>query len=91
MHFITGADKCFQRAQKLRECDGEVFYKADIVDAIVLEVVRKLFSRIKQEPHDRTIEQRLRLETLKKRSKKATLEKKICETKHALNVMKMKC
>ena len=50
---------CYQRAQKLRDCDGQALYMADRVDGIVLEVVRELFSSICCAPRDKLLEQKI--------------------------------
>ena len=75
---------CYQRAQKLRDCDGQALYLADRVDGIVLEVVRELFSSIRCEPRDKLLEQKIRQEYQDKRKQKATLEKKLQDCEHAL-------
>ena len=75
---------CYQRAQKLRECDGQALYMADRVDGIVLEVVRELFSSICCAPRDKLLEQKIRQEYQEKRKQKATLEKKLQDCEHAL-------
>ena len=75
---------CYQRAQKLRDCDGQALYLADRVDRIVLEVVRELFSSIRCEPRDKLLEQKIRQEYQDKRKQKATLEKKLQDCEHAL-------
>lgn len=75
---------CYQRAQKLRDCDGQALYLADRVDGIVLEVVRELFSSIRRAPRDKLLEQQIRQEYQDKRKQKATLEKKLQDCEHAL-------
>lgn len=75
---------CYQRAQKLRDCDGQALYLADRVDGIVLEVVRELFSSIRCAPRDKLLEQKIRQEYQDKRKRKATLEKKLQDCEHAL-------
>lgn len=76
---------CYQRAQKLRECDGQALYMADRVDGIVLEVVRELFSSICCAPRDKLLEQKIRQEYQDKRKQKAKLEKRLRDCEHALN------
>lgn len=75
---------CYQRAQKLRDCDGQALYLADRVNGIVLEVVRELFSSIRCAPRDKLLEQKIRQEYQDKRKQKATLEKKLQDCEHAL-------
>ena len=75
---------CYQRAQKLRDCDGQALYLTDRVDGIVLEVVRELFSSIRCAPRDKLLEQKIRQEYQDKRKQKATLEKKLQDCEHAL-------
>lgn len=75
---------CYQRAQKLRDCDGQALYLADRVDGIVLEVVRELFASIRCAPRDKLLEQKIRQEYQDKRKRKATLEKKLQGCEHAL-------
>ena len=75
---------CYQRAQKLRDCDGQALYLADRVDGIVLEVVRELFASIRCAPRDKLLEQKIRQEYQDKRKQKATLEKKLQDCEHAL-------
>lgn len=75
---------CYQRAQKLRDCDGQALYLADRVDGIVLEVVRELFASIRCAPRDKLLEQKIRQEYQDKRKRKATLEKKLQDCEHAL-------
>lgn len=75
---------CYQKSQKLRDCDGQQLYRAEIVDSIVLELVHGFFERIRQEPRDRTIEQRIRAQAQERRGQKQMLEKKMKDAKHAL-------
>ena len=75
---------CYQRAQKLRDCDGQALYLADRVDGIVLEVVRELFSSIRCAPRDKLLEQKIRQEYQDKRKQKAALEKRLQDCEHAL-------
>lgn len=75
---------CYQRAQKLRDCDGQALYLADRVDGIVLEVVRELFASIRCAPRDKLLEQKIRQEYQDKRKQKAALEKRLQDCGHAL-------
>lgn len=75
---------CYQRAQKLRECDGQALYLAERVDRIVLEVVQELFSSIRRAPRDKLLEQKIRQEYQEKRKQKAALEKRLQDCEHAL-------
>ena len=75
---------CYQRAQKLRDCDGQALYLADRVDGIVLEVVRELFSSISCAPRDKLREQKIRQEYQDKRKRKAAMEKRLQDCEHAL-------
>ena len=75
---------CYQRAQKLRDCDGQALYLADRVDGIVLEVVRELFTSIRCAPRDKLLEQKVRQEYQNKRKQKVALEKKLQDCEHAL-------
>lgn len=75
---------CYQRAQKLRDCDGQALYLADRVDGIVLEVVRELFASIRCAPRDKLLEQKVRQEYQDKRKQKAALEKQLQDCEHAL-------
>ena len=75
---------CYQRAQKLRDCDGQALYLADRVDGIVLEVVRELFASIRCAPRDKLLEQKIRQEYQDKRKQKAALEKRLQDCEHAL-------
>lgn len=75
---------CYQRAQKLRDCDGQALYLADRVDGIVLEVVRELFSSIRCAPRDKLLEQKIRQEYQDKRKQKAAMEKRLQDCEHAL-------
>ena len=75
---------CFQRAQKLRDCDGQALYLADRVDGIVLEAVRELFSAIQREPRDKVLEQKIRQENQGRKKQKDALEKELRECEHAL-------
>ena len=78
---------CFQRAQKNkggRDCDGQSLYLAETVDAIVLEVVRKVFAQIKDTPYSRVAEQRIRQESNLQKVKRVAIEKKIRSAQHAL-------
>lgn len=74
---------CYQRAQKLRDCDGQALYLADRVDGIVLEVVRELFASIRCAPRDELLEQKIRQEYQDKR-KKTAMEKRLQDCEHAL-------
>lgn len=78
---------CFQRAQKNkggRDCDGQSLYLAETVDAIVLEVVRKVFAQIKDTPYSRVAEQRIRQESNLQKVKRVAIEKKMRSAQHAL-------
>ncbi len=78
---------CFQRAQKNkggRDCDGQSLHLAETVDAIVLEVVRKVFAQIKDTPYSRVAEQRIRQESNLQKVKRAAIEKKMRSAQHAL-------
>ena len=75
---------CYQRAQKLRDCDGQALYLADRVDGIVLEVVRELFSSIRCAPRDKLLEQKIRQEYQDKRKQKTAMEKRLQDCEHAL-------
>ena len=78
---------CFQRAQKSRggrDCDGQSLYLAETVDAIVLEVVRKVFAQIRDTPYSRVAEQRIRQESNLQKVKRAAVEKKMRSAQHAL-------
>ena len=75
---------CFQRAQKLRDCDGQALYLADRVDGIVLEAVRELFAAIQRAPRDKVLEQRIRQDNQGRKRQKEALEKELRECEHAL-------
>lgn len=78
---------CFQRAQRNkggRDCDGQSLYLAETVDAIVLEVVRKVFAQIKDTPYSRVAEQRIRQESNLQKVKRVAIEKKMRSAQHAL-------
>ena len=75
---------CFQRAQRLRDCDGQALYLADRVDGIVLEAVRELFRSIQQTPRDKVLEQKIRQEYQSKRKEKTALERKLQDCEKAL-------
>lgn len=76
---------CFQRSQRLRECDGQAFYLADRVDAMVLAVTRDLFESIRQQPRDKALEQKIRQEGSEQRKKKRALEKNLQDCEHTLD------
>lgn len=82
--FLKPKYNCYQRAQKLRDCDGQALYLADRVDGIVLEVVRELFSSIRCAPRDKLLEQKIRQEYQDKRKQKAAMEKRLQDCEHAL-------
>ena len=73
---------CYQRGQHLRPCDGQALYLAERVDAIVLNLVDQMFRQIKQEPYDRSIEQRIRQQDAELNRKKQAAEKKIQAAQH---------
>ena len=73
---------CYQRGQHLRPCDGQALYLAERVDAIVLGLVDQMFQQIKQEPYDRSIEQRIRQQDAELNRKKQAVEKKIQAAQH---------
>ena len=73
---------CYQRGQHLRECDGQSLYLAERVDGIVLDLVDQMFQQIKQEPYDRSIEQRIRQQDAEWNRKKQAAEKKIQAARH---------
>ena len=68
---------CYQRGQHLRECDGQSLYLAEKVDRIVLAYVDELFRKIKSEPYDKSIEQKIRQQEANHNRKKQAAEKKI--------------
>lgn len=73
---------CYQRGQHLRECDGQSLYLAERVDGVVLALVDQMFQQIKQEPYDRSIEQRVRQQDAEWNRKKQAAEKKIQAARH---------
>ena len=73
---------CYQRGQHLRPCDGQSLYLAERVDGIVLDLVDQMFQQIKQEPYDRSIEQRIRHQDAEMNRKKQAAEKKIQAAQH---------
>ena len=73
---------CYQRGQRLRPCDGQALCLAERVDAIVLDLVNQMFRQIKQEPYDRSIEQRIRQQDAELNRKKQAAEKKIQAAQH---------
>ena len=73
---------CYQRGQHLRECDGQSLYLAERVDGVVLALVDQMFQQIKQEPYDRSIEQRIRQQDAEWNRKKVAAEKKIQAARH---------
>lgn len=73
---------CYQRGQHLRPCDGQALYLAERVDGIVLNLVDQMFQQIKQEPYDRSIEQRIRQQDAEVNRKKVAAEKKIQAAQH---------
>ena len=73
---------CYQRGQHLRECDGQSLYLAERVDGVVLALVDQMFQQIKQEPYDRSIEQRIRQQDAEWNRKKQAAEKKIQAARH---------
>ncbi len=75
---------CYQRAQRLRDCDGQALYKADIVDSIVLSVARDIFKNIKQTPYNESIEQKLKQESDVIAKKKQAADKRVKTAKYAL-------
>ena len=68
---------CYQRGQHLRECDGQSLYLAEKVDRIVLAYVDEMFRKIKSEPYDKSIEQKIRQQEANHNRKKQAAEKKI--------------
>ena len=78
---------CFQRAQRKktgRDCDGQALYKAEIVDAIVLQAVHRIFEQIKDTPYSKIAEQLIRQTSANNRNKKRNLEKRIQSAKDAI-------
>lgn len=73
---------CYQRGQHLRECDGQALYLAERVDEIVLNAVDQIFRKIKEEPYDKGIEQRIRQEEAASSRKRQAAEKKIQAAQH---------
>ena len=73
---------CYQRGQHLRECDGQSLYLAERVDGVVLALVDQMFQQIKQEPYDRSIEQRIRQQDAEWNRKKQAAEKKNQAARH---------
>ena len=68
---------CYQRGQHLRQCDGQSLYLAERVDRIVLTYADELFRKIKSEPYDKSIEQKIRQQEANHNRKKQAAEKKI--------------
>ena len=68
---------CYQRGQHLRECDGQSLYLAERVDRIALTYADELFRKIKSEPYDKSIEQKIRQQETNHNRKKQAAEKKI--------------
>ena len=68
---------CYQRGQHLRECDGQALYLAERVDRIVVAYADELFRKIKSEPYDKSIEQRIRQQDAEHNRQKQAAEKKI--------------
>src|SRR5699024_6418198 len=68
---------CYQRGQHLRQCDGQSLYLAEKVDRIVLVYADELFRKIKSEPYDKSIEQKIRQQEANHNRKKQAAEKKI--------------
>lgn len=76
---------CFSKGQNVRACDGQQLYKADIIDAVVLEIAREVFTSIKQTPQDKSIEQKIRQEAAGQKAKRVAIEKKISLAAHTLD------
>ncbi len=47
---------CYHKSRKLCECDGQSTYRADKVDEIVCELVKKLFANINEAPEEGRME-----------------------------------
>ena len=60
----------------------EQTYLAERVDGVVLALVDQMFQQIKQEPYDRSIEQRIRQQDAEWNRKKQAAEKKIQAARH---------
>lgn len=76
---------CYQKSQKLRACDGQQLYKAEIVDSIVLQIAREIFEQIRRQPRDRTTEQMLRKQATEKRGERLALEKRLKKAEYILS------
>lgn len=50
---------CYYRAQKKNDCDGASTYKAEVVDGIVVTMVKRMLEGIRQTPKDLSIKLRL--------------------------------
>lgn len=72
-----GKYNCYQRGQHLQECDGQALYLAERVDRIVVAYADELFSKIKSEPYDKSIEQRIRQQGVEHNKQKQAFEKNI--------------
>ena len=59
-------------------------YLAETVDALVLEVVHKMFESIKDNPYSKTAEQRIRSMSASQKSKKVAAEKRMKAAQTAL-------
>lgn len=70
--------------EHLHGCDGQALYKADIVDAIVLEVIQEMFAQLKAKPRDKTVENRMKRNRIEEREKRNILEKNIQAAQHNL-------
>lgn len=81
---MAGKYNCYQRAQKLRDCDGQALYKADIVDALVLKMVWEMFEELKAKPRDKTVESKIRQEMREEKGRRYAQEKKIQDAQHRL-------
>lgn len=76
---------CYQRGQKLRNCDGQSLYLAQRVDDVVLEVIHEMFTRIRTKPYDATAERRVRQMEQEQRRQKQEAEKKLKAIQHRLD------
>ena len=73
---------CYHKSRKLNDCDGQTSYKADRIDATIINVLEELFRKIKDTPKDKALERRYKsqLDTYNSKYKKISAEIEKLET-----------
>ena len=77
---------CYAKGLKVRPCDGQQLYKAEIVDEIVEGIAKDIFAMISRMPKDPTIEAQLKKNIQNKENLLRELDAKLQSAKKELEL-----